>query len=141
LVSFAGETNDMMNGESIHRKGLIRRFLERTVKARPLGFEAYMWAAQRVSGLVLLIYLVLHLFTLGAIMRGAPAYDQAMAALDRPLIKLGELLLIWVVFFHALNGIRLILFGLFPSMNHKGFAYGAAVFSLVLVALAVPVLF
>ena len=131
----------MMNGERIHRKGLIRRFMERTLRGRPLGFEAYMWGAQRVSGVVLLLYLILHLFTLGAIMDGAAVYDRAMAALDRPVIKLGEALLIWVVFFHALNGIRLVLLGLFPSMNHRGFAYGAAAFSLVLVALAVPILF
>ena len=130
-----------MKESRIARRGVTRRFIERTLRGVPLGFEAYAWAAHRVSGLVLLIYLILHLFTLSSINSGGAAYDQTMKAMDRPLIKAGELILIWVVLFHALNGFRLILLNLIPELNHRRWAYSIFIASLILSALTIPVIF
>jgi len=123
------------------RKGVIQRFAGRTLRGHPLGFEAYMWAAQRITGLIILGFLLYHLYTLSAVFSGKVAFDQIMKGFQRPLIKLGELLLVWVVLVHALNGIRLILLNLFPGLNHKRMAYFASGASLVLILCSIPVFF
>ena len=106
-----------------------------------MGFEAYAWAAQRVTGIGLLIFLAWHLYTLNAIISGPAAYDRVMKSMEAPLFKIGELLLLWVVLFHALNGLRLILLNLIPELSHKKLAYTVSIVSLGLVLLSIPIFF
>ncbi|MFH0813878.1 MAG: hypothetical protein V2A69_13745, partial [Pseudomonadota bacterium] len=79
------------------RKTVIRRFVERTLRGERLGFEAYAWVTQRITGLILVGFLIVHLYTLSSILGGEATYNQTMKALESPFIKIGELLLIWVV--------------------------------------------
>ena len=123
------------------RKTVTRRIVERTLRGEPLGFEAYTWTTQRITGLILLVFLTVHLYTLSSIFAGATAYDQAMRSLDRPLIKTGEFFLIWVVLFHSLNGLRLIFYNLFPELNHKRLAYSVCLGSVLLLLLSIPIVF
>ena len=123
------------------RKTVIRRFVERTLKGERLGFEAYVWAAQRVTGLVILGFLIIHIYTLNSITGGETAFDQTMRTLEKPLYKLAELILLWVLLFHALNGFRLILVNLLPGINHKKLAYSFSLISLILVLISIPIIF
>jgi len=100
-----------------------------------------MWAFQRITGLVILGFLVWHIYTLSAILTSGEVFDQAMKNFQTPLIKAGELLLVWVVLFHALNGLRLILFNLFPRIQHKRLAYYASAISLVITICSIPLFF
>ena len=95
------------------RKKILRRFVKRSIAGERLGFEAYVWAAQRVSGFVLFIFLFMHLYTLSAAFGGAQTYDEALRSMGTPLVKIGELILIWVVLFHSLNGVRLVVFNFY----------------------------
>ena len=122
------------------RKKILRRFVKRSVVGERLGFEAYVWAAQRVSGFVLFIFLFLHLYTLSASFGGAQSYDEALRSMGTPLVKIGELILIWVVLFHSLNGVRLVVFNFFPDLNHKKLAYSISIASLTLALISVPFL-
>ena len=123
------------------RKSVIQRFAIRTLRGQPLGFEAYTWAAQRITGVVILGFLIYHLYTLSAVFSGKAAYDEIMKRFQQPLIKFGELLLVWIILVHALNGIRLILLNLFPGLNHKRLAYFASGASLILILCSIPVFF
>ena len=123
---------------AVPKKKVLRRFAERTLQQERLGFEAYVWAAHRITGLLLLAFLIFHLFTLSSILRGGVAYDQILSFMESPIIKIGEIMLLWVVLFHSLNGFRLILFNLFPTINHKRFAYAISIVSLILVSLSIP---
>jgi succinate dehydrogenase / fumarate reductase cytochrome b subunit len=123
------------------RKGVIQRFTTRTLRGRPLGFEAYMWAAQRITGVIIFGFLMYHLYTLSTIFESKAAFDQVMKRFQRPLIKFGELLLVWIILVHALNGLRLILLNLFPGLNHKQLAYYASGASLILFLCSIPVFF
>lgn len=123
------------------RRSVIVRFACRTFNGSFLGFEAYAWAAQRVTGLVLLGFLLLHLYTLSAIYGGAAAYNQAMLSLNQPIIKAGELLLLWVILFHGFNGVRLILITMLPTVNHERLAYAASFLSVACCAASIPVFF
>lgn len=125
----------------VSRQTVTRRFTERTIKREWLGFEAYAWAAQRITGLVLLGFLFLHLYTLSTVLSGEDIYNQTMRALERPLVKAGELLLIWVAVYHLLNGFRLITYNLFPGLNHKVLAYAVFVASILLCVSSIPFFF
>lgn len=121
------------------RKKVLRRFLSRTFQQERLGFEAYVWAVHRITGLILMAFLIFHLFTLSSIFAGSLSYDKILSSLDTPIVKAGEILLLWVIFFHVLNGLRLIVFNFFPAINHKRMAYAFSAVSLILALLSIPV--
>lgn len=123
------------------RPSYTARFIARTARGERLGLEGYLWAAHRLSGVVLILYLFVHLVTLSAVLRGPAAFDAAMTAMERPVVRLFELVLVVVASFHALNGLRL--FGLHaaPGRCQRALAYGVIAATVVLAALLVPVFF
>ncbi len=117
------------------RKKVTQRFLERTFRGRPMGIGSYVWMFQRLTGLVLAFYLGLHLLVLGSALKGGASFNQVMAMLETPWIKVLETALVWVALFHTANGIRLVLLDLVPSLNQRSLAYGALVVTIVLGAM------
>ena len=67
---------------------------------------------QRVTGLLLLAYLFLHVRTVHELARGPEAFDAAMRTFRHPAFKLLEIALLGTVILHALNGIRITLLDL-----------------------------
>jgi succinate dehydrogenase cytochrome b subunit len=67
---------------------------------------------QRVTGLLLLAYLFLHVRTIYALSEGPAAFDRAVAEFRGPVFKLLEIALLGVVILHALNGVRITLIDL-----------------------------
>jgi succinate dehydrogenase / fumarate reductase cytochrome b subunit len=70
------------------------------------------WLIQRVSGLLLLFYLFLHVHTINKLSQGPAAFDQTMSFFQKPAFKLLEIALLGTVVLHALNGIRITLIDL-----------------------------
>lgn len=70
------------------------------------------WVIQRVTGLLLLFYLFLHVHTISKLADGPQAFNQAMATFHSPLFKLLEIALLGTVVLHAVNGIRITLLDL-----------------------------
>jgi succinate dehydrogenase / fumarate reductase, cytochrome b subunit len=91
------------------------RFLVRKYSWQYSGMLA--WMIQRVSGLLLLFYLFLHVLTINKLSQGPAAFDQAMSFFQRPAFKLLEIALLGTVVLHALNGIRITLIDL--GMGHE----------------------
>jgi succinate dehydrogenase / fumarate reductase cytochrome b subunit len=102
-----------------------------------MNMGAYMWAFQRITGLLLVFYLLLHLYTLGSIGWGEDTFNRAMALMDNTVIKSLEIGLLWTTIFHALNGIRLILINLFVEINQRTLAYGLWVVTIFFVAFSI----
>lgn len=63
---------------------------------------------QRITGVLLLGYLLIHVHTVHMIGDGPAAFDRALAMFKNPLFRLLEIGLLGVVILHALNGIRII---------------------------------
>src|SRR5919201_598668 len=63
---------------------------------------------QRVTGLALLGYLIVHVHTIRDL-NNPKTFDAALQTFRAPLFKLGEIALLGTVILHALNGIRLTL--------------------------------
>jgi succinate dehydrogenase / fumarate reductase cytochrome b subunit len=72
---------------------------------------------QRVTGLLLLVYLFIHVHTIRQLSNGPAAFDRAVGEFASPLFKLLEIALLGTVILHAFNGIRITLLDL--SVGHK----------------------
>ena len=81
------------------------------------GFERYLYALHRLTGLGLVAYFVMHIFVTSARALGPESWEQAMDVVSGPLFAVGEYLVFAAFAFHAVNGIRLALIEL-------GFAVG-----------------
>lgn len=72
------------------------------------------WLLHRLSGLLLLGYLYFHLIVLSSAVwpGGARAFDRMVHLVTSPPFIVADLALFAVIFYHALNGIRLLLLDL-----------------------------
>ena len=103
------------------------------------GMTAYF--IQRATGLLLLVYLFLHVHTIRELASGPAAFNEALARFHNPLFKLLEIALFGTVILHALNGVRITLLDL--GVGHSaqrrlfwGFAIGLG--AVVFLAGAIP---
>lgn len=80
--------------------------------ARLLAHRANaLWLAalvHRLSGLALAIFLPLHFYTLGLAIEGEASLEGFLRWSDRPLVKVSEALLVFVLAVHLLGGVRLL---------------------------------
>jgi len=81
------------------------------------GYERYLYALHRITGLGLLAYFLLHIVVTSSRALGQASWEAAMAKVTGPLFVLGEFLVFAAFAFHAVNGLRLVLVEL-------GFAVG-----------------
>lgn len=82
------------------------RILVRNYLSILLGKTAFY--LQRITGVLLLGYLLLHVHTVHMIGGGPVAFDRAMRTFKNPLFRALEIGLLGVVVLHALNGIRIV---------------------------------
>jgi succinate dehydrogenase / fumarate reductase cytochrome b subunit len=109
------------------------RMLIRNYASTLLGKTAFY--LQRVTGVLLLGYLLLHIHTVHMISGGPAAFDSAIEMFENPLFRLLEIGLLGIVILHALNGIRIVAidFGVATRRQKKLFwilagAFGTAIF-------------
>ena len=74
----------------------------------------WVWLIHRLTGLALVLYVLMHIFVISFSVAGAggAAFDQVMEFLRAPFFVVMEIVLMAAVLFHALNGIRILLFDL-----------------------------
>ncbi len=72
------------------------------------GMEAYLYMLHRLTGLVLLAFLSLHVFVTSSRLFGQHAWEWAMEMTRTPFVKLVEYAVFAAFVFHALNGLRLV---------------------------------
>lgn len=118
------------------------------MSAFSLALRKYRWRyaghlafwIQRLTGLALLGYLVVHVHTIRSL-KDPQSFQAALATFDAPVFKLGEIALLGTVILHALNGVRLTLVdaGVGLPRQREMFWYGVVAFGAVLfLAGAVP---
>jgi succinate dehydrogenase / fumarate reductase cytochrome b subunit len=73
------------------------------------GWERYLYTLQRLSGLGLLLYFVLHILVTSSRAFGEPAWRKAMGMVTgSPIFTIGEYLVFAAFAYHAANGLRLV---------------------------------
>ena len=103
------------------------------------GMTAHV--AQRATGLLLLIYLFLHVRTIHELSKGPAAFNTALATFRHPLFKLLEIALLGTVILHALNGILITIIdlGIGPERQRRLFwVYAVGLGALIFLAGAIP---
>lgn len=81
---------------------------------RNAGTRAGWWAwfLQRLTGVALVGYLFLHILVISTVQAGEDAFDNVLIVLQKPFFVVLDLFLIAAVLYHALNGVRVLLFDL-----------------------------
>ena len=91
------------------------------------GVAWWAWLLQRVTGVALVGYLLLHILTISSGLAGATAFDRVAAILQTPALKALDLGLVAMVVYHALNGVRVVLVELGVGVRRQALLFWAAV--------------
>lgn len=70
---------------------------------------SWAWILHRVTGIALMGYLFLHIYSLSPLTNGEVAFNRAMETYTTPFFMVLEWLLFAFVLFHSLNGIRIVI--------------------------------
>ncbi|MBW1740856.1 MAG: succinate dehydrogenase, hydrophobic membrane anchor protein [Deltaproteobacteria bacterium] len=92
--------------------GILKRSEKLSYYARSRGWGFIMTWAHRIAGLILVLYMLFHIYTLSALYEPA-AFVSKMKFVDNFIFSFFEWALAVPVIFHALNGTRLILYEAF----------------------------
>jgi len=65
------------------------------------------WLLHRITGLMLLVYLFLHMWVLGSANISPAAFDKRLGMVQTPLFHFLEVGLILIIFYHMVNGLTI----------------------------------
>jgi succinate dehydrogenase / fumarate reductase, cytochrome b subunit len=84
------------------------------------------WFGHRASGLGVLLFLFLHIVETSTVLLGPEAYDFTQTFYRNLPAKLGEVLLMAALVYHALNGLRVIAMDFWPGLTvyYRPLTYG-----------------
>jgi succinate dehydrogenase / fumarate reductase cytochrome b subunit len=93
------------------------------------GMGQWTWAAHRITGVGVIAFLFGHIVDTFAVGFGPELYNETISLYQQWWFKPFEVLLIGATIFHALNGLRIILFDFWPRLAQKqrAFAYAQLV--------------
>jgi succinate dehydrogenase / fumarate reductase cytochrome b subunit len=101
--------------------------LRRSVIGTPYrgGVGQWSWAAHRATGVAVIAFLFAHIIDTFAVGFGPELYDETISLYQQWWFKPFEVGLVAAVLFHALNGLRIILFDFWPRLarRQKQFVY------------------
>lgn len=107
------------------------------------GYSRYRATGQiafllhRFSGLGILLFLVIHIVDTSFVYFAPELYDHAIQLYRSLPFMIGEIFLVWAVFYHGLNGLRIIVFDLWkPEWWEKEIAIKSVYWVLILSTLA-----
>jgi len=67
------------------------------------------WILHRVTGVLLGLYLFLHIWVIHHLAQGEEAFNEVMAVVQSPFFHLMEIGLLGTVVYHGINGLRVVL--------------------------------
>ena len=82
------------------------------VRPNSMDTGTVAWILHKLTGVFLVVYLLIHLFVVGQGVRGAHAFDAALAFVQKPVFVFLDAGLSGVVAYHAFNGLRCVAFDL-----------------------------
>ena len=84
------------------------------------------WFGHRASGIGVLFYLFLHVVETSTVLFGPEVYNAAVGIFKNLPARIGEIVLMAAVVYHALNGLRVIAMDFWPSLTvyYRPLTYG-----------------
>lgn len=100
----------------------------------------WSWVAHRVSGMLLFLFLVVHVLDTALVRVSPEAYNEVIGHYKTVIFGLGEIGLVGAILFHALNGIRVILVDFWSKgpKHHRAMFYGVLVVWVLLMIGFIP---
>ena len=95
-------------------------------QARAMRTGTAAWLLQRLSGIFLTIYLITHIIVIGTSVRGEDSFDDLLSTFDKAPFLVLDAGLLGIVAFHAVNGLRLILFDFAIGLRYQKALFWAA---------------
>ncbi|MHA2610496.1 MAG: succinate dehydrogenase, cytochrome b556 subunit [bacterium JZ-2024 1] len=74
------------------------------------------WVLHRVTGAGIFLFLLLHILDTYAVAFGPKIYNTLIGIYRLPVVHFGEIILVGIVLYHALNGVRLIILDFWESL-------------------------
>ena len=108
----------------------------------PARYAVGAWAftLHRIAGVTIAVYGLAHLIVISLANWGGP-FESLMRLFESPVFLLAELLLVAAILFHALNGLRIILFDLGIGIERqKGLFWGLMALGVVIFAIFASVI-
>lgn len=102
----------MQDVNRLEDKARPRRPLSAWFDVREDRMGSWAFALNRLTGLGLTLYLFIHLVVLSLLAQGPDAWDSFLELAHHPLYLLLDIVLIFGILFHGLNGIRVALVGM-----------------------------
>jgi succinate dehydrogenase / fumarate reductase cytochrome b subunit len=101
----------------------------------------FAWVLHRITGLLLLVYLFMHLYVLGSANSGSESFNGRLAVVQSPIFHFLEIGLIITIFYHMINGLSITIMDFFNlSRQHKTLvAISVTVFA-ILVFMAISIM-
>ena len=81
-----------------------------------------LWIAflvHRLSGILLALFLPFHFLVLGLALKESAALDEFLHWSDQPLVKFGEIMLVFLLTIHLFGGLRLLAMEWLPWSNQQ----------------------
>ncbi len=101
---------DTNSGTSYHK---IRTFDQKNWVSENLSYKkdsgSRAWILHRITGIALIAYLFLHVYSISPLTKGEVAFNNKMQSFSSPVFMVIEWFLFAFVIFHSLNGIRIVI--------------------------------
>jgi succinate dehydrogenase / fumarate reductase cytochrome b subunit len=75
----------------------------------------WSWLAHRITGVAVILFLFAHVVDTAVVGWGPEAYNRVVAVYHNWVVKLLELGLVAAVLYHAINGVKIMVFDFWPS--------------------------
>ncbi|HYG71822.1 MAG TPA: succinate dehydrogenase, cytochrome b556 subunit [Actinomycetota bacterium] len=98
----------------------------------------WSWLAHRVTGVAVILFLFAHIVDTAVVAWGPEAYERVVAVYHNWVVKLLELGLVAAVLYHAINGVKVMIFDFWPASAKRMKPIAAATTLLFLLSM-VPV--
>lgn len=119
-----------------------RRALRSWFDVRRDRLGSWAFALNRLTALGLTLYLFLHLGVLSLLAQGESAWDQFVALARSPFYLLLDVILIFGLLFHGLNGIRVALVGMgVGAQRHRSLFWVLSALGLILLLVSAWLVF
>lgn len=98
-----------------------------------VSWSQLAWFGHRASGLGVLLYLFMHIVETSAVLFGPDAYNAALGIFKNLPARMGEVVLVAALVYHALNGLRVIAMDFWPGLTvyYRPLTYGVITATIV----------
>ncbi|HZD79392.1 MAG TPA: succinate dehydrogenase, cytochrome b556 subunit [Actinomycetota bacterium] len=75
----------------------------------------WSWLAHRITGIAVILFLFAHVVDTAVVGWGPGAYDRVIQVYENWAVRILELGLVAAVMYHAINGVKIMIFDFWPS--------------------------